>query len=206
MKDYTVNKEEKEKFILNYKIIDGQIIMNLASGKTSAICYTKENEKKVLTKMVNQVLNSDITKINSNLQKKHGQKIYKLYRNTNIVCLVTSAAAVLSFPVSIITSMGLLTITAVYRKRQLDKIKQEKKKVLSEKTEIQLDIIKNKTFLENKAKYDKVMDDIEDKPNLTINDMDKFNKNQIDKIVETINEIYSMEDEVKPKVTKMKKA
>ena len=206
MKDYTVNKEEKEKFILNYKIIDGQIIMNLASGKTSAICYTKENEKKVLTKMVNQVLNSDITKINSNLQKKHGQKIYKLYRNTNIVCLVTSAAAVLSFPVSIITSMGLLTITAVYRKRQLDKIKQEKKKVLSEKTEIQSDIIKNKTFLENKAKYDKVMDDIEDKPNLTINDMDKFNKNQIDKIVETINEIYSMEDEVKPKVKKMKKA
>ncbi len=206
MKDYTVNKEEKEKFILNYKIIDGQIIMNLASGKTSAICYTKENEKKVLTKMVNQVLNSDIIKINSNLQKKHGQKIYKLYRNTNIVCLVTSAAAVLSFPVSIITSMGLLTITAVYRKRQLDKIKQEKKKVLSEKTEIQSDIIKNKTFLENKAKYDKVMDDIEDKPNLTINDMDKFNKNQIDKIVETINEIYSMEDEVKPKVKKMKKA
>ncbi len=206
MKDYTVNKGEKEKFILNYKIIDGQIIMNLASGKTSAICYTKENEKKVLTKMVNQVLNSDIIKINSNLQKKHGQKIYKLYRNTNIVCLVTSAAAVLSFPVSIITSMGLLTITAVYRKRQLDKIKQEKKKVLSEKTEIQSDIIKNKTFLENKAKYDKVMDDIEDKPNLTINDMDKFNKNQIDKIVETINEIYSMEDEVKPKVKKMKKA
>ena len=36
--------------------------------------------------------------------------------------------------------------------------------------------------------------------------MDKFNKNQIDKIVETINEIYSMEDEVKPKVKKMKKA
>ena len=147
MKDYTINKEEKEKFILNYKIIDGQIIMNLASGKTYAICYTKENEKKVLSKMVNQVLNSDITKINSNLQKKHNRKIHKFYRNTNIVCLVASTAAVLSFPVNLVTSMGLLTIMAVYRKQQSNKIKQAKKNAISEKIEIQSDIIKNLSLI-----------------------------------------------------------
>lgn len=59
MKDYALNKKDKRMFILNYKIIDNQIIVNLASKEEFVIPYTEDNERKILDIMEKQVENSD---------------------------------------------------------------------------------------------------------------------------------------------------
>lgn len=63
MKDYTFDRFAQEKFIKNYKIKDGQIIINLASDEKYVIPYTKENEEKILVKMEDQVNNVSIKPI-----------------------------------------------------------------------------------------------------------------------------------------------
>ena len=63
MKDYTLDKLGREKFIKNYKVKNDQIIINLASKEKYVIPYTKENEEKVLTKMEEQVNNARIKPI-----------------------------------------------------------------------------------------------------------------------------------------------
>lgn len=62
MKDYSLNYEDSKTFILNYKIEDNQIIVNLASGEEYIIPYSLENEKKLLEQMKEQVLDSDVFK------------------------------------------------------------------------------------------------------------------------------------------------
>lgn len=63
MKDYTLDKLGREKFIKNYKVKNGKIIINLASKEKYVIPYTEENEKKVLSKMEEQVNNARIKPI-----------------------------------------------------------------------------------------------------------------------------------------------
>ena len=58
MKNYSLNYEDSKTFILNYKIEDNQIIVNLASGEEYVIPYSLENEKNLLNRMKEQVLNS----------------------------------------------------------------------------------------------------------------------------------------------------
>ena len=55
MKDYSSSKENKNLFILNYEIVDNQIIVNVANGKHYAVGYTEENEKIILKRMEEQV-------------------------------------------------------------------------------------------------------------------------------------------------------
>ena len=59
MKNYAINKYQEKSFILNYKIIDDKIIINLASSDNYTLPYTKENEIMILERMKDQVLNSD---------------------------------------------------------------------------------------------------------------------------------------------------
>jgi len=61
MKNYTLNEIDSENFILNYKIVDDEIIINFASKKHKDKCvipYTIENEKEILKKMKQQVVES----------------------------------------------------------------------------------------------------------------------------------------------------
>ena len=55
MKDYTLNKKDEKKFILNYKIKKNKIFIKLASGERYEIPYNEENEEKILNMMKNQV-------------------------------------------------------------------------------------------------------------------------------------------------------
>ena len=48
MKDYSLNYEDSKTFILNYKIEDNQIIVNLACKKECIIPYSLVNEKELL--------------------------------------------------------------------------------------------------------------------------------------------------------------
>jgi len=64
MKNYATDKDDKNRFILNYKIEEDlvgekKIVLNLANGEEYVISYCKENEKKVLEQMKKQLTNSE---------------------------------------------------------------------------------------------------------------------------------------------------
>ncbi len=55
MKDYTINKQRKDEFILNYKKANGVIFVTFANGDKWEVEDTPENENKVLEEMKLQV-------------------------------------------------------------------------------------------------------------------------------------------------------
>lgn len=74
MKDYSLNKEDSNFFILSYKVNNQEIILNLASGEKYKIPYTIKNEKKILKRMKKQVKNSK--KYVENLENKIERNMY----------------------------------------------------------------------------------------------------------------------------------
>lgn len=56
MQDYTLKFDEKEKFITNYTVEDGEITIHYANCKSFKTKYTLELEKSILEIMKNQVL------------------------------------------------------------------------------------------------------------------------------------------------------
>lgn len=79
MKDYTLDLEQKKKFILNYKIVGNEIIVKLASGEDYFIPYNEENETKIIDKMKTQI--EEAYGVNSPLREKKKQyhKIIKVF-------------------------------------------------------------------------------------------------------------------------------
>lgn len=55
MKDYSLNKEEQEKFILNYEKNDNKIVINYADGSNYSVPFTSDNERKILNRMKEQI-------------------------------------------------------------------------------------------------------------------------------------------------------
>ena len=60
MKNYSLSKEEAMTFILNYNIEGDKIVINLASGNSYEVENTSKNEKIILEKMRNQVVQAGI--------------------------------------------------------------------------------------------------------------------------------------------------
>ena len=54
MKDYSLNSEDKKKYIKNYKPKNGKIIIKFANRKKHRVLYTKENIQKIESKMEEQ--------------------------------------------------------------------------------------------------------------------------------------------------------
>lgn len=61
MNDYTLNKNQKSSFILNYTILkkSNYIRIYYASGDSNLVPYSTKNEKKILEAMKQQVINSN---------------------------------------------------------------------------------------------------------------------------------------------------
>ena len=59
MKDYSINEEEKKKFICNLKIVDGKIVAYLADGTEEIHPYNKEELVSLLEIMKLQVIDAD---------------------------------------------------------------------------------------------------------------------------------------------------
>ena len=59
MKDYSMNLEERKRFILGYKIKSGFMKVKYALGIKDNLQYNEENEKIVLDKMRKQVSDID---------------------------------------------------------------------------------------------------------------------------------------------------
>lgn len=58
MKNYSLNGNEARDFILNYEIVDNDINVNYADGESKSIAYSIDEEKAILERMKEQVLNS----------------------------------------------------------------------------------------------------------------------------------------------------
>lgn len=54
MKDYSLNDDDSKKFILSYKIENGEIVAKLASGELYTIPYSEENENEIISRMEEQ--------------------------------------------------------------------------------------------------------------------------------------------------------
>ncbi len=143
MKDYTIDKLEKEKFIKNYKIKGDKIIINLASKEKYVIPYTKENEEKILAKMEEQVNNA---------------KIKPLGLVSKVSAILAYIALFLGISLSIISGGMIYTILtlilAIYFSSQLY-FHQAKLK----------DLEKQKFFLDNQKMFN---DNIQKSSNMTL--------------------------------------
>lgn len=143
MKDYTLDKFEKEKFIKNYKIKGDKIIINLASKEKYIIPYNEQNEEKVLTRMEEQVNNA---------------KIKPLGLVSKVSTILAYIALALGVSLSIITK-GMIyailpLIPAIYFSSQLY-FHQSKLK----------DLEKQKFFLNNRKMFN---DNIQKSSNMTL--------------------------------------
>jgi len=202
MKDYTINEEEKDNFILNYKIIDGQIVINLASGKTEKIYYNKENEQKILKLMEDQVYKCNEFNLANELKTQEHEKKYKLYKNSNIVYVISCATFLCSLAFGPVAAASVLGATSLYYGYSIYKFDEIEKEGLENRNSLFKDLRKQKKFLNNKVKMTKVMNSEGLDLNLDINKVGELDEKVLDNIINEIDEIYLMED-VKPKVKKL---
>ena len=148
MKDYSLNKEQRDLFILNYKVEDKNIILNFASGKEKEIPYSIENEKKVLNYMKEQVMN-----YKEFVEKQELLKIrldFLLSLSTVVFMYNTlfsiSIAPEDTFTKCVISISALIIVyNLVLKKRVNDKL---------------ADLEKNKYFLQNEDTINNKLDDM----------------------------------------------
>lgn len=60
MKDYSLNSEDKKKYIKNYKHKNDKIIIKFANRKKRPVLYTKENIQKIESKMEEQARKAEV--------------------------------------------------------------------------------------------------------------------------------------------------
>lgn len=132
MKDYSLNLEERKDFILRYDVTeDGMIKIIFAKGKPWYVPYNKENEKKILDKMRNQLDMEDMIepKLKSRIFKNAAASIVLL----GVALLPfygmdsSSTLFLISFS-SIFTGAGLISgISAIKNNNKLKDLKKNVK-------------------------------------------------------------------------------
>jgi len=188
MKNYSNNSEN---FILNYKIVNNEIIVNFSCirGKDRySVPYTIENEKKILEKMKKQV--SNISKCNTYNYEKFLKVEKKL--KFGFVFLGLSALFVLPYIFGIVDLTNYLNVSldSVLIMFNLYKFVSSATEYMDFKTKSR-DLAKNNLFIENEACLNKALKsnksilsgtNVKEK-DLTLGDNEiSFNINNIDKI------------------------
>lgn len=101
MKDYSMNLEERKKFILGYKIKKGLMKVKYALGFKDNIQHNEENEKIVLGKMKEQVSKID------------GEKFIKKEKDNICCCLslgiVAAVGSIVIFSSDIVSGMEIFS-------------------------------------------------------------------------------------------------
>lgn len=219
MKDYSLNYEDSKTFILNYKIEDNQIIVNLASGEEYIIPYSLENEKKLLEQMKEQVIDSDVFK---SKQEKKFSVAWKwaIWSGTmlvfNAVVLATGSS---SLPIVNGICAGWFVFDTTYRvysmidsKKKIKDVNKNRmflnnEELLNEKVKSNQNILSNT----NTKTKELVASTPEDAQVFSLNTMDKIKYQELKTILENIKRDeqfgfeYSSTEEEKPMVLTKKK-
>ena len=186
MFDYSIDKDEKKSFILNYEIVGENIKVNCASGGDYYVPNTKENEQHLIKKMEEQVSDSWGFKNKQEKRKKSaiGWLIYD-------ACFLVFNTIMMFINPTVLTGVciGLFLVAGYAQIPILKDVKTTLK-----------DLEKNKLFLENKKAINSFLDKgnldvLEDTmvPTLdkqediiTINDVHDMGYDEVDKIVTDI--------------------
>lgn len=157
MLDYTKYLKDAYRFILNYEIIDNNIIVHYANDEDYVVPYSEDIEKILLVFMKNQILS---------VEEKF-LEVSERYReyDDSLIKLLCGGSLVYSFAeqqfLAFLSSLGFLGILA-FRKKSYNKTQ-----VLLE------DYEKNKFFVDNEEKF------VEFGIPVNINDLDKYSKSDL---------------------------
>lgn len=169
MKDYSLGKNKN--FILNYRIENDSIIVNLANKEKMRLPYNRKNEIDVLRNMKKQVINC---KCENKLANKKENELQKLKISSIISIIITSLllATNLSFTIGAIiySALGVNVILAISCFIKVNKFN----RLIS-------DIKKNKLFVGNEIIINSCKK--ENDKNLTINDVDNISYTKINTII-----------------------
>lgn len=219
MKDYSLNYEDSKTFILNYKIEDNQIIVNLACKKERIIPYSLVNEKELLKLMKEQVLDSKAFKSKQEKRFSASWK-YAIWSGVmlvfNAVMLATGSS---SLPIAHGLCAGYFIFDATYRVYSMidskKKIKDVNKNIMFLNNEELLNrkVKSNQNILSNTNTKIKelVASTPEDAQVFSLNTIDKIKYEDLKTIIENIKRDeqfgfeYSSTEEEKPIVLTKKK-
>lgn len=196
MKDYTMNKEEKNMFILNYKIKKNNIIIRLASKEKYIVPYTEENEKIILDRMKEQVTeNIDF--------EKEASKEYIILTLFTIALAFTTVLLMGKYLPSLIShptlktlisnipsfiGLGLTSISALFSVSAQETLEdfRKNKLYLNKEEELNEKINNNQNLLSNVSTKTKKMVETatEDKPVFDINKIDKVTLKDLKQLLE----------------------
>ena len=214
MKDYSLSYDGSKTFVLNYKIEDNQIIVNLASGENYVIPYSLENEKKLLERMKKQVLSSYEFEIK---QEKRFSSAWKwaVWSGSMLVFnVVVLAAGITSIPIVNGLCAGWFVFDTTCRiysmidsKKKIKDVNKNRmflnnEELLNERAKSNQNILSNT----NKKTKELVSSTPEDKPVFSLNNMDEINYEELKTILDNIKRDeqfgfeYSSAQEQKPMV------
>jgi len=110
MKDYTIKGKDNEKFILNYAITNGNLLVTFANGDIWEVENTPANEKKILEEMKGQVVSDSLDK------EKTIKKSAALNKGICVLCGCVGTAFIAMSPVKdpmiYATTLSLLAVGA----------------------------------------------------------------------------------------------
>lgn len=219
MKDYSLNYDDSKTFILNYKIEDNQIIVNLASGEEYIIPYSLKNEKKLLEQMKEQVLDSNLFK---SKQEKRFSVAWKfaIWSSAMVVFnAIVLATGRSSLPILSGLCAGWFVFDTIYRvysmidsKKKIKDVNKNRmflnnEELLNEKVKSNQNILSNTNTKTKKL----VASTPEDAQVFSLNTMDKIKYQELKTILENIKRDeqfgfeYSFTEEEKPMVLTKKK-
>lgn len=119
MKDYSMNCNEREDFILGYNIDEKHdtIIVNFANGEKWVVPYNEKNEKIILDKMEEQVLNSDNFYKRNTCEQKNFAILLKILLpifGIVTVCMIVGSILNVSFEAGLYVLEGLLGVVTMF--------------------------------------------------------------------------------------------
>ena len=191
MKNYALTKEEKNSFILNYKVVDDKkrgklIIIYLATGIVLEEVYSFEREKAVLEKMKKQIINAskciDVEK--NNIKKDYR---YSILAFIYFIVIANSNKLLNQKTIKILGSIELFAIicnlvTTIISKNKIDNINKNKLFIdnmhLFDDDFFDYDLLSG---IKEKSKIKIIKDD-----NININNVDKISYNELETLINNI--------------------
>ncbi len=211
MKDYTFELQDKKTFILYYEIKDNDMILHLADGNTYTVPYTKDNEKRVLSKMEMQVVHTRIFKEDRRERNsKSGKRMlfYLFMILVNILLLINGAGIFSAIAIGCFALAEICAVLTFIKSSNELNDAYKNTEFLEKKEELNEALKTNKNMLNNvkKETKDYVSSIINNNEELDINKIDEIPYDQLIimlgnlKNAKTFNFDFSVDEEEKPAV------
>lgn len=190
MRDYSLNIEGSKTFILKYEINDNKITVYFANGEEHIIPYSKENEKKLLEKMKEQVLNSGAFKCNQEKKLSKSKSILAYSIGLllgDIICSIFMPALPLFQHIIIafiLSGFSIFNIVYIFKlEKDLRDIRKNKNFIELEEKLNQFERQNYNVFYNiNEKTKEKLCSQPDGQPQLTINSVNAISEEELNQI------------------------